>query len=506
MHDVPDIHAIRVMWQRGVSKREIARLLHLSRKTVDKYTDPEYVVPAQPRMQLAQSRAAPKLDRFRPIIQAWVEADEQAPRKQRRTARKIYQDLVAQEQADISEVSVRRYVAQLKGAREREAFVPLEFAMGEMAEGDFGHAVVVLGGREQRLPFFASRLMASGVSFVKMYPHEKLEAILDGMVSALSFAGGVPAKFMFDNTGILVQQMLAGGRRLLTPEFKALQAHYAFEAVFANLGRGNEKGGVENLVQWAQRNLFSPVPDAADLDALNEHLARKCLEDARRRHRPEHGPLVADLWEQEQGHLRPLPARPYPACRHRYVRVDKCLIVDYDNAHYSAPATYLRKTLLLGAFWDHVELSDGGRLVASHSRQQPGQSSLQLAHYLPVLERKPHAVSHAAVIARGEPTIARYRDEFLATRPDDYREMVAILRLSEQAGMARLTAALAKASTCHAYDLSSIQALLATDEPEQVPAALPEAYADRWPKVEVATVNCDAYAWLQQDAAGGVWQ
>ncbi len=501
---MPDIHAIRVMHQRGVAKRSIARQLGVSRKTVDKYTAAEYVVPVSPRLHLAQPRPAPKMDRWKPLIDRWLAQDEQAPRKQRRTARRMYRDLAA-EGAAVSEESVRRYVAARKGARAQEAFVPLEFAKGEMAQGDFGHAVVMLAGQQQQLPFFAIRLMASGVSFVKMYSHEKLEAILDGMVSALSFLGGVPAKCTFDNAGTLVHQVLAGGKRLQTPEFKALQAHYGFEAVFANLGRGNEKGGVENLVQWAQRNLFSPVPQASDLNQLNERLARQCLEDAKRRHRPEHGPLVADLWEQEQSHLRPLPARPFPACRHRYVRVDKCLIADYDSAHYSAPAAYSRKTLMLRAFWDRIELEESGRLVAFHDRQPPGHSSLQLSHYLPVLERKPHAVSHAAVIAHGEPAIARYRDEFLAAQPEAYREMVAILGLSEAAGLVRLRAALERASVCHAYDLASIQALLATDEPEQAPAVLPDAYAGRWPQAEVATVSCQAYAWLQ-DAAGGQGQ
>lgn len=50
-----------------------------------------------------------------------------------------------------------------------------------------------------------------------------------------------------------VRHVLGGGRRVQTPECNALQAHYGFEAVFANPARNNEKGGVENLVQCARR-------------------------------------------------------------------------------------------------------------------------------------------------------------------------------------------------------------------------------------------------------------
>lgn len=503
MHDVPDIHAIRVLHQRQISKRTIAKMLRVSRKTVDKYTAASYVVPVRPRLQVKVQRPSPKMGRWKPVIEAWLEEDVSRPRKQRRTARKMYKDLVRIYAAEVSEVSVRRCVRECKGAQGREAYVPLEFPPGSMTEADFGHALVILGGREQVLPFYVTRLMASGVSFVKMYPHEKLEAVLDGTVSGLSFLGGVPRQQMYDNATTIVRQVLAAGRRLQTPEFKALQAHYGFEAVFANLGRGNEKGGVENLVQWALHNLFSPVPEAASLAELNEWLQQQCLLDARTRRRPAGGSLVADLWEQEQACLGVLPANPFPACRHRFVRADKCLLVSWDSAHYSVPAVYAEKSLLLRVFWDHVELVDGGRTVAVHERQAAGGVSLQLAHYLPVLDRKPRAVSHAAVIARGEPAIVHYRDQFLAARPQAYREMVAILRLSERAGLDRLTTALQSASAYHVYDLESVRAILAMDEPEMhVPQpSLPPEQLERWPVVAVRSVASGDYGWLNE--AGG---
>ncbi|MBE3584517.1 MAG: IS3 family transposase [Limnochordaceae bacterium] len=48
---------------------------------------------------------------------------------------------------------------------------------GAMAEGDFGHELVILGEHELTLPLFGLELMASGMRFVQVYPHEKLEAV-----------------------------------------------------------------------------------------------------------------------------------------------------------------------------------------------------------------------------------------------------------------------------------------------------------------------------------------
>lgn len=110
----------------------------------------------------------------------------------------MYRQLVEESQANVSEVSVRRYVAHLRGLRAREAYVPLEFPLGSMMQVDFGHADVILAGDRLSLPFIALRLMANSVSFAKMFTHAKLEAWMDGIGSGRSFFGGVPAKAMYD--------------------------------------------------------------------------------------------------------------------------------------------------------------------------------------------------------------------------------------------------------------------------------------------------------------------
>ncbi len=502
MLEVPDIQCIRVMLQRGIPIREIARQLHVSRKTVRKYGAADFVVEAQPRQRRKKLRPSPQMDRWKPVLASWVAKDELEPRKQRRTARRMHEQLTATYKANVSEMSVRRYVAHLRGVRSREAFVPLEFAPGSMMQVDFGHADVILAGLRETLPFIALRLMASTVSFVKMFGHEKLEAWMDGIGSGLSFFGGVTAQAMFDNASPLVQKILAGGRRLQTPEFRALTAHYGFEAVFANPGRGNEKGGVENLVQWAQRNPFSPVPEAGSLGELNERLVQQCLRDAERRQR--RGQLVSSLWEAEQRHLGSLPAIPFPACRKRFVRVDKTLLVGYDGVRYSVPAEYAQKSLLLRAFWDRIEVADGERTVAVHQRRHAGAApSLQLEHYLPVLARKPRAVTHAAVIARGAPEIARYRDAFLGARPEAVREMVAILQLCAEVGLPTLSAVLDVASRHHAYDLESVRALLTMGAGGEAQPPLAEGLLQRWPEAHVKAVHSAAYGWLTEVAAGG---
>ena len=113
--------------------------------------------------------------------------------------------------------------------------------------------------------------------------------------------GGVPRLAMFDNPSTIV--LLRGGKRLQSPELKALCAHYGFEAQFANPRSGNEKGGVESLVGWAERDPFAGIRAAASLHELNAQLLAECLADAQRTRRGDtvtvhYVGVLSDGWER----------------------------------------------------------------------------------------------------------------------------------------------------------------------------------------------------------------
>ena len=107
---------------------------------------------------MAVSRPAPKLGAYRAVIDAWLLADRQAPRKQRHTAKRIHQRLVDEHGADVAEVTVRQYVRARKrqlGWPVGDVFVPQVHAPGVEAEFDWGEAIVAStrapGSRAQRM-------------------------------------------------------------------------------------------------------------------------------------------------------------------------------------------------------------------------------------------------------------------------------------------------------------------------------------------------------------------
>jgi hypothetical protein len=72
-----------------VSVRELARRFGTHRRTVR-----EALKSAVPPQRRPVVRPSPVLDVWKPTIDAWLEADRQAPRKQRHTARRVWQRLV----------------------------------------------------------------------------------------------------------------------------------------------------------------------------------------------------------------------------------------------------------------------------------------------------------------------------------------------------------------------------------------------------------------------------
>ena len=119
-------------------------------------------------------------------------------------------------------------------------FVPLSHPPGH-AQCNFGEALVVIGGVQQKAHCFVLDLPHSDGCFVKAYPAETTEAFLDGHVSTFTFLGGVPQSILYDNTRLAVARILGDGRRKRTKSFTELQSHYLFEDRFGRPRQGQRQ-------------------------------------------------------------------------------------------------------------------------------------------------------------------------------------------------------------------------------------------------------------------------
>ena len=202
--------------------REAARTFGLHRDTVRKML--AHSVPPGYRRQIPPRR--PKLEPFTGVIDRILEDDLRRPKKQRHTAKRIFERLGDEYGFDGGYTTVKDYVRENR-RQTREMFVPLSHAPGQ-AQCDFGEALVVIGGVERKAHCFVLDLPHSDGCFVKAYPAETTEAFLDGHVSAFAFLGGVPQSILYDNTKLAVAKILGDGRRQRTRAFTELSLQQAW--------------------------------------------------------------------------------------------------------------------------------------------------------------------------------------------------------------------------------------------------------------------------------------
>jgi len=121
-----------------------------------------------PVKRVAVRRPAPKLGAYRELIDEWLAADVDAPRKQRHTSKRIWRRLVDEHGAEVAETTVRDHVRKRRrelGLAARDVFVPQIHAPGQTAEVDWGEADVELAGTRTRVHLFFMRSCFSGAAF-----------------------------------------------------------------------------------------------------------------------------------------------------------------------------------------------------------------------------------------------------------------------------------------------------------------------------------------------------
>jgi len=217
---------IRRDWRAGGSSiRELAVRHHVHRRTVRQAL--ASAVP--PPRKAYPPRPQPAIGPYAAIIDGWLLADRDVPRKQRHTARRIWQRLVAEHGASVAEVTVSRYVARRRaelGLDKVQVTVPQAHEPGAEAEVDFGEFHAMVAGTLVRLWMFVMRLSCSGRAFHVAFATQAQEAFLEGHVLALEYFGAVPGRVRYDNLGPAVVRVLRGRDRAESERFIALRSHY----------------------------------------------------------------------------------------------------------------------------------------------------------------------------------------------------------------------------------------------------------------------------------------
>jgi transposase len=385
----------------GWSIRELATRHRVHRRVVR-----AALADAVPPARKVPERARPVSGQWEDTVRGWLEADLSEPRKQRHTARRVWQRLLDEHDAVVSESTIRHLVHHLKleiGLDRRLVTVPQTHDAGRDAEVDFGEFIAVIDGERLQLHMFVMRLSHSGRAVHIASGTVGSEAFLDGHVRAFEAFGGVPTgQIRYDNLKPAVLRVLLGRERLENPKFIALRSHYGFDSFFCEPGvaGAHEKGGVEGEIGRFRRRHLTPVPRAGSLAELNEMIATADRADDHRRiaARVE---TVGQAAAREVPLLNPLPSNTFDESTALSCRVDAKARICVRQAYYSVPVGLAGKRVDVALGADQVVVRHDQVIVARHSRSlHKGAEVLQLDHYLEVLGHRPGAFAGATALVR----------------------------------------------------------------------------------------------------------
>ncbi len=344
-----------------------------------------------------------------------------------------------------------RHRIRLLGLRPRrapEAFLELRTLPGEQAQVDwayFGKRQVEGGWR--RLWAFVMVLSYCRLIFLRFFYDARLPSFLSGHVEAFAFFGGVARTSLYDNLKSAVLERRGSAIRF-HPRLLELADHYGFDPRPVAPRRGNEKGRVERAIRFLRTSFF-PLRQTWSLEALNRDAQTWCRErSAQRRWPQDRRRSVEQAYLEEQAHLLPLPAEPFPCHETVIAQLRRSPYARFDANRYSVPHDRIQRPVTLLADLEKVRIFDRQELITEHARCWGKQQILEHPEHLAKLWKS----KRQARVHRGQDRLLRavpQAEELLSELARRQRHLATavtrLLRLLEAFGAEELHAAVAEA-------------------------------------------------------------
>ena len=397
--------AIRRDARSGMSNRALQRKHGVGFRTVTAALES-----AWPKERKQPPKRGSRLDAYRVVIDDWLRSDLDAPRKQRHTAKRIFDRLLDEHDGAgvVSYWMVREYVATRRreirvevGREPANAFIPQEHLPGREAEVDFGDVAIRLRGELVTCALFSLRLSYSGKAVHRVSASAGQEAFFEGHVHAFNVLGGVPTgKIRYDNLKAAVASVIGFSRqRVEADRWTAVRSHYGIEAFYC-------QPGIQGAREGRRRGADRLVPTQPPRPHPRSRLPRRAQRYGRRLGRSRRRPADRVPRPHGRGTLRHRAATPRApsdrAVRDRplvHPRVDRYAQVTVRMNKYSVPARMVGRQarVLLNA--SDLVVFDGRTEIARHERlMTKGSTRVDLDHYLEVLLRKPGALPGAKAL------------------------------------------------------------------------------------------------------------
>ena len=379
----------------GVNKREIARVLGISRGAVRRVLRSNSpTVPQLERPEKAAPYRQQILELFNPCKGNLV---------------RVHEELVAGG-AELSYAALTAFCR-----RHGIGYTPpvpagrYEFAPGEEMQHDTSPHEVELGGKKRRVQTASAVLCYSRMLFFQCYPTFQRFDCKVFLTAALRYMGGAPARVMIDNTHVVV--LRGSGRDMVpVPEMAALGERFGFQFVAHAIGNANRSARVERPF-WFIENNFLAGRTFSSWEDLNQR-AREWCDKVNATYKKHIRAVPRELYAVERLHLQPLPVWIPEVYRLQQRLVDIEGYVALNSNRYSVPVEWIGRRVEVRETPDQIEIQLDARRLVRHRRiaEAEHQRVTLAAHRPPRGQRGPRPDPHPEekAIVAAAPELADY--------------------------------------------------------------------------------------------------
>lgn len=391
----------------GLSNRQIAKELHINRKTVNKYwrqykseveemqnssisvEDAQEKIVSPPVYNSSNRKPYKYTDEIDQALNTLLQLEEDkhqklGPNKQHLTYTQIHHNLCSQGY-DISLSTISTKIKE-KRNYQKECFIKQEYNLGDRVEFDFGDVKLEIHNTLVNAYMAVFSSPASNLRWAYLYTNQKKAVFLESHVSFFEMMGGVYREVVYDNMKNVVTKFLGRNEKELNPDLIKMGLYYGYVINVTNCYSPEQKGHVESSVKILRNEIFAQRYQFDSWDEAEQYLQEQC-----KKHNEN------SLWEQEKQAL--LPYKPkLELAEIRQVKINTYSFARIDNHFYSVPDYLVGKTVTAKIYAQRFDFYANNHFVCTHKRSDQERYHVQIQHYLPTLRKKPGAIRNSMAL------------------------------------------------------------------------------------------------------------